>query len=189
MNKGAHPVRKNKGLMPLISIMVNRMNLEEIEKEVGELLLRKKLTVSVVESCTGGLISSKLTDVPGSSAYITLNVVTYANEAKVKVLGVSEELLKKHGAVSEPVAKAMAEGIRRLTGSDIGLGTTGIAGPTGGTPEKPVGLVYIGIADKNGTVVHKVNINPDLPRTEIKAAASNHALALLLDKIKAFVHK
>jgi nicotinamide-nucleotide amidase len=165
-------------------MMVYRMSSTEIEKEVGELLLKKKLTVSVAESCTGGLISSKLTDVSGSSAYITLNVVTYANDAKVKILGVPDELIQKHGAVSEPVAKAMTEGIRRLAGSDIGLGTTGIAGPTGGTPEKPVGLVYIGVADKNGTEVYKVNINPDLPRTEIKAAACNHALALLLAKIK-----
>ena len=149
------------------------------EKIVGELLLEKKLTVSVAESCTGGLISSKLTDISGSSAYIKLNFVTYSNKAKIKMLGIDPDLIKKYGAVSEQVAKKMAEGIRKVSETDIGLGITGIAGPTGGTSEKPVGLVYIGISDKNRTAVHKVNINSKLSRIEIKNRATWHSLNFL----------
>ncbi len=149
------------------------------EKTVGKLLLEKKLTASVAESCTGGLISSKLTDIPGSSAYIKLNLVTYSNEAKIKMLGIDPDLIKNYGAVSEHVAKSMAEGIRKVSETDIGLGITGIAGPTGGTPEKPVGLVYIGISDGNCTEVHKVNINPELSRIEIKNSAACHSLNFL----------
>jgi nicotinamide-nucleotide amidase len=160
-----------------------------LEKAIGELLLKKKMTVSVAESCTGGLVSSKLTDVSGSSAYITLNVITYSNDAKVKMLGVPAGLIAEHGAVSEPVAAAMSQGVMQLSGSDIGVGITGIAGPTGGTPEKPVGLVYIGITGRDGTEVHKVNINPanlSLPRTEIKQAACHQALSFLLNRLEKF---
>ena len=150
-----------------------------IENIISQALLNKNLTVSVAESCTGGLVSSRLTDVSGSSAYIKLNLVTYSNEAKIKMLGVSPDSLKKFGAVSEQVALEMAKGVRILSETDIGLGITGIAGPTGGTPQKPVGLVYIAIASENRNEVYKVNINPDLPRTEIKYQASEHALELL----------
>src|SRR5581483_10970149 len=105
------------------------------------------LWISLAESCTGGLVSKRLTDVAGSSSYIKLNVVTYANEAKEKVLGVSPQTLETHGAVSEQCAQEMCEGMRRLSNCDIAVSITGIAGPDGGTPEKPVGLVYVGLAD------------------------------------------
>lgn len=149
------------------------------EEIIGKLLIEKTLTVSVAESCTGGLVSSKLTDVSGSSGYIKLNLVTYSNDAKINVLGVPEEIINTYGAVSEQNAVAMAEGIRKLSGTDIGLGITGIAGPTGGTLEKPVGLVYIGIANGGKTEVHKINANPDWDRTEIKDFAAEKALEFL----------
>ena len=152
------------------------MKTEEI---IGKLLLEKNLTLSVAESCTGGLVSSTLTDVSGSSAYIKLNLVTYSNEAKIKILGVPDEIIKTYGAVSEQNAKAMAEQIRKLVQTDIGLGITGIAGPTGGTPTKPAGLVYIGISDGNTTEVHKINEPPDFDRKAIKTNACQKALEYL----------
>jgi nicotinamide-nucleotide amidase len=116
-----------------------------LEEVVGDLLVAKSLHIGVAESCTGGLITSRLTDVPGSSRYVDQSVVTYSNEAKIELLGVAPELLKEHGAVSEPVALAMADGIRLRARADIGVGVTGIAGPTGGTAEKPVGMVVIAL--------------------------------------------
>lgn len=154
-------------------------NQNPIELSIGQLLIKKGLTVSVAESCTGGLISSRLTDVSGSSEYIKLNLVTYSNEAKITMLKVDPELINGHGAVSEAVALAMAEGIRKLSQTTIGVGTTGIAGPTGGTPQKPVGLVYIALASKEHAETHRINIDPSLSRTEIKRQASEQALVLL----------
>jgi competence/damage-inducible protein CinA-like protein len=115
----------------------------KLEQVVGDLLVAKGMRVAAAESCTGGLITSRLTDVPGSSRYVDQSIITYSNEAKTELLGVPTELLKAHGAVSEPVALAMAEGIRTRARADIGIGVTGIAGPTGGTPEKPVGMVVV----------------------------------------------
>jgi len=152
---------------------------DALEQVVGKSLLEKGLTLAVAESCTGGLISSKLTDVPGSSAYIKLNFTTYSDEAKSEILGIEWDLIEKHGAVSEQVAKAMAEGARKTSRTDIGLGITGIAGPTGGSSKKPVGLVYIGISDGKNTEAQKVNINPELSRIAIKQKASRHALNFL----------
>jgi len=157
---------------------------KKIEEIVGKLLLEKKLTVSIAESCTGGLISSRLTDVSGSSAYIKLNLVTYSNEAKIKILGGSEEILKTYGAVSEQTASAMAEGTKKVFGADIGVGITGIAGPTGATSTKPVGLVYIGISNGEKTEVHKINANPEFSRIEIKFFASEQALKFLKDFVE-----
>jgi nicotinamide-nucleotide amidase len=104
----------------------------------------------MAESCTGGLIAHKMTDVPGSSDYFLFSAVTYSNEAKMRVLGVSQETLKAHGAVSEETAREMAEGARKVAGATHAISTTGIAGPEGGTPEKPVGTVCIGIAGPDG---------------------------------------
>jgi nicotinamide-nucleotide amidase len=121
-----------------------------MEEVVGTLLTGRRLTLGVAESCTGGLIGHRLTDVPGSSAYLRLGVVAYSNEAKRALLGVREETLARHGAVSTEVAEQMAEGVRLLAGAEIGLATTGIAGPDGGTADKPVGTVCIGLAWSDG---------------------------------------
>ena len=112
-----------------------------MEQKIAEILIKKGLKIATTESCTGGLLSSKLTDVSGSSASIHLNLVTYANEAKHKMLGVSNETLENFGAVSEECAREMAEGLFKLTGADICVSTTGIAGPSGGSENKPVGLM------------------------------------------------
>jgi nicotinamide-nucleotide amidase len=116
-----------------------------LEVVVGELLRARSLTVAVAESCTGGLLASRLTDVPGSSAYVDRAVVCYSNKAKTELAGVPAALIQEHGAVSEPVALAMAEGLCALAGTDIGIGVTGIAGPGGGLPGKPVGTVAIAV--------------------------------------------
>ena len=121
--------------------------------------------MAAAESCTGGLLTSRLTDVPGSSRYVGTSVVAYANDAKTALLGVAPALLEAHGAVSEPVAVAMAEGIRARAGADLGLGVTGIAGPTGGSPEKPVGTVAVALASAAGTQRPYV---PLLRRTRIR---------------------
>jgi nicotinamide-nucleotide amidase len=116
-----------------------------LEVVVGDLLRERKLTIAVAESCTGGLLTSRLTDVPGSSEYVDRGVVCYSNRAKTELADVPAALIAEHGAVSEAVARAMAEGIRRRSGTNIGIGVTGIAGPGGGTPEKPVGTVAIAV--------------------------------------------
>ena len=121
-----------------------------LEAAVGEMLKARGLTVAVAESCTGGFVVNRLTDVPGSSAYVVGGVVAYGNTVKLGALGVSEDALENEGAVSEVVARQMARGIRERLGADVGLSTTGIAGPSGGTPEKPVGTVWIGYADASG---------------------------------------
>jgi len=124
---------------------------EGLETIVGRLLVEQGRTLAVAESCTGGLIAERVTAVPGSSAYFLGGVVAYANSAKQTLLGVPEPLLAEHGAVSEPVARAMAEGVRERFGADFGVATTGISGPDGGTDEKPVGLVYVAIATASRT--------------------------------------
>jgi len=118
-----------------------------LEEVIGDLLKKRSLTIAVAESCTGGLIAHKLTNVPESSLYFNRGVIAYHNDAKINILGVPDVVLEKHGAVSAETAVAMAEGIRRISGTDIGISTTGIAGPGGATPKKPVGLVYIGYSD------------------------------------------
>ena len=131
------------------------MNGRSMEAVVGTLLVEKQETLSVAESCTGGLISHMLTNVPGSSAFFLFSGVTYANEAKMAVLDVAPETLKRHGAVSEATAREMAAGARRVSGADYALSTTGIAGPDGGTDEKPVGTVCIGLATPEGTTAFR----------------------------------
>jgi len=123
---------------------------DSLEEVAGRLLLARGKTVAVAESCTGGLIGDRLTNVPGSSVYFLHGVVAYSNAAKVTLLDVSPHLFEQYGAVSEPVALAMAYGAQRRAGSDLALGVTGIAGPTGGTAEKPVGLVYCALVDREG---------------------------------------
>lgn len=116
------------------------------EEEIGALLVTRGLTLVTAESCTGGLVAHRITDVPGSSAYFLGGFVAYANEAKEEILGVRHETLLAHGAVSEETALEMARGARLRLGADLGISTTGIAGPAGGTPDKPVGLVYVGLS-------------------------------------------
>jgi nicotinamide-nucleotide amidase len=124
-----------------------------LEAVVGALLKGKGLTIACAESCTGGLIGHRLTDVPGSSAYFLESAVVYGDRAKTRRLGVPKALIEEHGAVSGAVARAMAAGVRRTSGADIGLAVTGIAGPGGGTARKPLGLVYIALARSQGTAV------------------------------------
>jgi nicotinamide-nucleotide amidase len=128
---------------------------QTLEEVVGKLLLEKKKKIAVAESCTGGMIGARLTNISGSSEYFERGVIIYSNQAKTELLGVPGEIIEKHGAVSAEVALLMAEGVRRLARTDFGLSITGIAGPTGGTPQKPVGLVYIGFAHENGSVAKK----------------------------------
>lgn len=146
------------------------------EEKIADILISKKLTISTVESCTGGLLSSKLTDISGSSAFIHLNFITYANEAKHKILGVSLETLDTLGAVSEECAKEMAIGLHNITNADICVSTTGIAGPTGGSDEKPVGLMYSAIYFKGNINIYKIQLPSNIERIEMKQKFTEHVL-------------
>ena len=146
-------------------------------------LKEKKLTIACAESCTGGLIAKSITDVGGCSSVFLGGVVAYANEIKENVLGVSGETLKKYGAVSEFTAMEMANGVRRICGSDIGVSTTGIAGPDGGTEEKPVGTVYVGFSFKDTTLAFNLKLDSSLSRDEIRTLTVQKILSLTLDKI------
>jgi nicotinamide-nucleotide amidase len=143
---------------------------ETLEENLGKILMEKKLTLAVAESCTGGLIGHRLTNISGSSDYFLQGAVTYSNEAKEKRLRVDPELLKEHGAVSHDVALAMAEGVRATSGSDIGLAVTGIAGPTGGSEEKPVGLTFIALSDGKDSDCEKFLFPQDRVRNKERAA-------------------
>lgn len=128
---------------------------------VGHLLLERKMTIAVAESCTGGLVSDEITNIPGSSAYFDRGIAAYSNASKREVLGVKDETLRAYGAVSRETAIAMAEGVKRISKAAIGVGVTGIAGPGGGTPEKPVGTVHIAIAAPEGTNAHEYHFKRD----------------------------
>lgn len=155
-----------------------------MENAVAELLFRTRLTIATAESCTGGLVAHRLTNVSGSSSYFLQGVTAYSNASKISMLGVDPSVIEQQGAVSEATAKAMAEGIRRTAASDIGLSTTGIAGPTGGTPEKPVGLLYIGLAAAEGTHVIKAVPMPfEVNRLDFKERASQ----LALDEVRKYL--
>lgn len=150
---------------------------EELEAVLVRLMTGRKLTLALAESCTGGAIAQRLTNVPGASAVLRAGWVTYSNEAKQKFLGVRAETLAAHGAVSEPVAREMAEGARREAGADFALAVTGIAGPTGGSDAKPVGTVFLSLAGAAGTTVLK-QFNP-YDRETFKQATANQALEML----------
>ncbi len=150
---------------------------ETLEQRIAAAMTEKKLTIAVAESCTGGLIADRLTDVSGSSAYFERGVVAYSNEAKMQLLGVPADILEKYGAVSEETARRMAEGVRRSAGTNLGLSSTGIAGPTGGTKEKPVGTVYIALADGTQTICRHYAYRWDRRRN--KLISSEAALMLL----------
>ena len=153
----------------------------QLELRIGTILSEKKLTLAAAESCTGGLVSARLTDISGSSGYVKLNLVTYSNEAKASELGIPADLIEAEGAVSQAVAKAMAEGIRQKTGADLGLSLTGVAGPTGGSADKPVGLVFIGLCAPDlldATLVKRVVVNAAYGRHDIRHWFSQYALNL-----------
>jgi len=154
-----------------------------LAKEVGELLRSKTLTISVAESCTGGRVGDLLTNVSGSSDYFMGGVISYSNRAKAELLGVNEKSLATEGAVSDEVARQMASGVRKSLHTKIGVSITGIAGPLGGTPDKPVGLVYIAVSSEKGTVSAKSLFKGS--RTQIKNQSADRALEM----IKEFVSK
>jgi|WetSurMetagenome_2_1015567.scaffolds.fasta_scaffold09412_2 nicotinamide-nucleotide amidase len=154
------------------------------EKIVGDLLLQKNLTLAVAESCTGGLISSKITDISGSSKYFLGEICSYSNNSKFNILGVKEDTLKKYGAVSEETALEMAINVRQKFNADIGISTTGIAGPTGGTNEKPVGLVWVGLSDGSRTFAMKFMFGNNRERTKIRATYM--AFGILRNHLKIF---
>jgi nicotinamide-nucleotide amidase len=147
---------------------------DTLEAVIGGRLRRRRATIAVAESCTGGLVSHRLTNVPGSSAYVRGAVVAYHNDVKRGVLGVPQATRSRGGAVSAQTARAMAEGVRRMAGADVGLSVTGIAGPAGGSTSKPVGLVWIGLADARGSQAQKHQFFGD--RRSIKAQAAQTAL-------------
>ena len=155
---------------------------ESLSEVVGAELKAAGQTVATAESCTGGLIAKRLTDVPGSSAYVTGGVVAYANQAKVSLLGVDPDVIEAHGAVSEPVARQMAAGVRERLGADWGLSATGVAGPGGGTPEKPVGLVWIGLAGPEGVQTRSL----DRPgnRANIRDGTAKILMHWLLNEVR-----
>jgi len=155
---------------------------ESLERAVGEMLVRDGLTLALAESCTGGLIGHRVTNIPGSSRYFLASLTTYSNESKTRLPGVSEELLRDHGAVSPECAAAMAEGVRRTVGADMGLSITGIAGPDGGTPEKPAGLAYVGLSQGEATVTEELRLRGD--REIIKERCAQSALYSLYRKLR-----
>jgi PncC family amidohydrolase len=155
--------------------LIDKTILENIFSKLSKL----NLVIATAESCTGGLIAHTLTNISGSSNYFDRGVITYSNRAKIELLGVSEEIIKQKGAVSFEVAKAMAEGVRKKSKVDIGISTTGIAGPTGGTKEKPVGLVFIGVSNEKDTIVKKFQFKGN--RLQNKESTCNEALKLILD--------
>jgi PncC family amidohydrolase len=147
------------------------------------LCLARRLSVAAAESCTGGLIAETLTSQPGSSGYFLGSVVAYANAAKIELLGVPGEVLEKHGAVSAQVARAMAEGARERFGADLTVAVTGVAGPDGGTPEKPVGLTYVAIAEAAGSDVRRLVFGGD--RAANRDGAADAAISWLIERAEA----
>jgi len=164
-----------------LGIAVFAMNGETMEEVIGSLLKNEAKTLSIAESCTGGLVSERITEVSGSSRYFIESAVCYANEAKIRVLSVPNELIVNHGAVSAEVAEAMAKGMREKSGTDYAISVTGIAGPTGGTEEKPVGTVFIGYADQSRVKSFKILLPGD--RYLIRWRASQAALDYLRRQI------
>jgi nicotinamide-nucleotide amidase len=156
--------------------------METITRAIIRILTQQKKTLALAESCTGGFIANQITNVPGASKIFLGGVVSYSNEAKQKFLGVRAKSLERHGAVSEAIAAEMAEGARERFGADFAIAVTGIAGPTGGTKNKPVGTVFIALAGAFGTVVnHKLN---RLGREQFKKATARQALELLRKKLE-----
>ncbi|BBM87648.1 CinA family nicotinamide mononucleotide deamidase-related protein [Candidatus Uabimicrobium amorphum] len=157
-------------------------NGSSLEETIAKLLIDQKKTIAVAESCSGGFTTHLLTNVSGSSAYLQYAVVSYSNEAKIKILGVDPQTITAHGAVSPECAREMAQGVRKVMGTDIGIATTGISGPTGATPNKPLGLVYVAYADSDHCVVRDKVIRR--PRVEHKKHSAYFVLNLLWERLK-----
>lgn len=154
---------------------------KEIEYIIGELLTKQRKTLAVAESCTGGLISNLITNVPGSSAYFVGGITAYSNRSKIDLLKVPENIIQEEGAVSKSCAVKMAQNIRMLLHTDIGLGVTGIAGPTGGSIQKPVGSVYVAVSDGEKTICRLFKFDGD--RQQIKEKAGTAALSMVRELI------
>jgi PncC family amidohydrolase len=152
------------------------------EEELGELLRTKSMTLAVAESCTGGLVSDMITNVPGSSMYFLAGLVTYSNDSKIDLLGVSRETLESYGAVSEQVVIEMARGVRKTTGADIGAAVTGIAGPDGGTKQKPVGLIYFAVDDGKAILADRAFLSGD--RREVKRSSSRRLIEIIVKSLR-----
>lgn len=170
-------------LLENIKLFFKQLN-TKAEQSIARIMFKKSMTISVAESCTGGLISSRLTDIAGSSVYIRENYVTYANDAKMKLLGVNEETLKNFGAVSEECAREMVEGLFEKTGCDISLATTGLAGPGGANEYKKIGLLYVAVKNKYTTKVKKFELDSHYKRKTMKFLFSQKALEFLLEFLK-----
>lgn len=158
------------------------MNVKPVEYLIGELLTRRNLHLAVAESCTGGLIGDRITNVPGASDYFLGGAITYSDQVKRQLLGVNSQTLDMHGAVSREVALEMAQGVRDLLNAEIGLAVTGIAGPTGGTAEKPVGLTWIGLSTVQANQAYRYVWSGD--RLRNKEQSAEQALELLLDYLQ-----
>ena len=157
--------------------------MKKLSQKIVKLLSKKKLKISFAESCTGGLLSSAITSISGSSKVFTLGLVTYSNQSKIKMLKVPEKILKNHGAVSYEACLSMVTNLNRIGKTNISVSVTGIAGPKGGTKQKPVGLVFIGIKKSNKTLVNKY-LFKNKKRSSIQKASVNKALNLILTFIK-----
>ena len=188
-SRGAEPTEvewrlkeAEKLLLPDIEEYLYGYDSETLPQVVGGLLREKVFRVAVAESCTGGLIAKLITDVPGSSDYFDRGAVTYSNQAKTELLGVPTSMIEDSGAVSASVAESMARGLLERSNADVTVSVTGIAGPTGGTPQKPVGLVYIAIADRSACQAHELRFIGD--RDTIRKRTAAAALKLLYDRVK-----
>ena len=151
----------------------------KIELQAAQVLISRKKTLSTAESCTGGLLSKRLTDIPGSSKFFKYGVICYSNESKAGILHVPEALLKKYGAVSSPVALRITQNVRKISNTDYAIGISGIAGPDGGTKAKPVGMVFVSIASRHDSICLECNFSGN--RKQIRSKAAVKALKLLLE--------
>jgi nicotinamide-nucleotide amidase len=190
-SRAATPEEAAKKIAPVANKILTRLgdhyfgeDDETLESALGKLLTDRGVTLALAESCTGGLLAKRLTDGAGASAYFIEGLVTYSNESKERLLGVPNELLVQHGAVSEPVAGAMAEGVCKVAGTDYGLSVTGVAGPEGGSEQKPVGLVFVGVSDEEGTEVERLDLSAwRRSREAIRERSANRAFDLLRHRI------
>jgi len=153
----------------------------DLEKAIGDFLRERRWTLCIAESCTGGLICDRITNIPGSSDYFMGGMVTYSNESKAEHLGIPLDFIKRHGAVSSQVARKMAQGVRKAFSTTFGLSTTGVAGPTGGTKRAPIGRVFIGFADRKRAWVKREDLKGS--RREIKKKAAEKALQFFYERL------